>query len=385
MSFLFRGVDFPTAAELIPRRSDRRSHRSVSAGDAMRHSAVWAALRLRADLVSSCPVDAFREVGGITVEIPKPMVLVDPGGSKVGMAEWLYSTQVDLDRFGNCYGLITARDGLGFPARIELLDAEGVTVKTKGGQIVEFRHASKTYDPSVIWHEKQYTVAGVPLGLSPIAHAAMAVNTYLSAAEFAATWFDGGAVPSSHLKNTAKVLTTEQADSIKSRFKASVSNGDVFVTGQDWDYQMLGAKASEAAFLEAQSATGPDIARWMGVPARAIDAAVSGQSVTYENLTDANLDLLIMNMGPVVARRQAALSTLLPKPRFVRLNVDAVLLRMDPTRRAEMNKILLESRQRVPSEVREKDDLPPFTPEQLAEMTAVYGPPKSTPTKEPAA
>lgn len=372
MSVLFRSLGMPTAAELLGQRTAlRRSHRSVPAAEAMRSSAVWASLRLRADLISTSPVDAYREVSGRALEVPKPPVLVNPGGTTVDMAEWLYSTQVDLDRFGNSMGLITARDGLGFPARIDLLETEGVTVRAKGSQILEFRSGGKSYDPSQIWHEKQYTVAGLPVGLSPIAYAALTIGTYLSAQEFAADWFDGGAVPSAHLKNSAKVLDTDEATGVKDRFNASVRTGDVFVTGNDWEYEMLGGKASESAFLETMGVTGPDICRFFGVPADMIDFASKGQSVTYANITQRNLQLLIINLGPAITRRELALSKLLPKPRFVKLNTDAVVLRMDPRARAEMNEVLLRSKQRAPSEVRDKDDLPPFTPEQIAEINAL--------------
>ena len=373
MSLLFRGFSSITAADLITRRSERRSHRQVNASEAMRSSAVWAALRLRADLISSSPVDCYRKVDSRAVSVPTPPVLVNPGGSKVGIKEWVYSTQVDLDRFGNCFGLITARDGMGFPARIDLLPGETMTVRTKDGQITEFCSGSKSFTPDQIWHEKQYTVAGVPVGLSPMAHAALTLATYLSAQEFAADWFSGGAVPSSHLKNTAKVLNGDEAQKVKDRFNQSVRSGDVFVTGNDWDYQMLGSKASESAFLETTQASIPDIARFFSVPADTIDGAVSGQSVTYANITQRNLQLLIMHLGPTVGRRETALSTLLPVPRFVKLNTDAVVLRMDPKSRADMNAVLLSSKQRTPSEVREKDDLPPFTPEQIAEIQALAG------------
>lgn len=362
---------------IAERRNGRTSvHRPVSAVDAMQSSAVWAALRLRADIVSSSPVDVYREVQGRAVEMVKPPVLVDPGGSKVGMKEWLYSTQIDLDRFGNDFGLITARDGLGYPARIDLQDAESTTVKTVGGQIVKFKFGQKEYDPEQVWHEKQYTIAGLPVGLSPLAFAAMTLRSYLSAQEFAAQWFGGGAVPSAHLKNTAKTLEPTQAETVKARFQTSVQTGDVFVTGSDWDYEMLGGKASESAFLEAMAASVPDICRFFGVPADVIDGAVSGQSVTYANITQRNLQLLIMNLGPAVARREDALTKLLPRPRFVKLNTDAVVLRMDARARAEMNALLLSSKQRTASEVREKDDLPPYTPEQIAEIQALSGPAK---------
>lgn len=374
MSLLFSRA-FPTASELILRRSGSlKSPRHVTSNEALSLSVVWASVRLRADLVSTSPVDVYRDVDGRRANVPSPAVLVNPGGAKVDIVEWLYSTQSDLDRFGNTFGLITSRDGLGFPARIDLFSADEVTVLTKDGQITGFRVGGRVYDPADIWHEKQYTVAGCPVGLSPLAHAALTMSTGISAREFAAAWFSGSGVPASHLKNTTQTLDPTEAEKVKARFETSVGTGDVFVTGSDWEYKVLGATASDSSFIEAIGATDQDLTRFLGVPGDMVDVNSQTGSITYANITQRNLQLLIMNLGPAVTRRERALSTLMQRPRYVKLNTDAVVLRMDPMSRAELNATLLESHQRAPSEVREKDDLPPFTPEQIAEIQALAKP-----------
>src|SRR5690349_16266678 len=125
------------AQDLIPMRQSARSVGTVTVttDSAMRHSAVWACLRLRADLVSTMPVDVFRRVGGIQVEMPKSPVLVNPGGARVDMCEWMYSSQVDLDRAGNTFGIITERNAAGLPNRIDLQPISECSVVIKGGEI----------------------------------------------------------------------------------------------------------------------------------------------------------------------------------------------------------------------------------------------------------
>lgn len=374
MSVLFSRGGFLTPSELIPRRWGKPGARSVSTQQAMRHSVVWACLRLRADLISTSPVDVYRTVQGRAVSVPKPPVLVSPAGSKVDITEWLYSSQVDLDRFGNTFGIITARDGMGLPARIDLQPAESMSVITKNGEVTGYRQGGDVFAPTDVWHEKQFTVAGLNVGLSPLAAAALSLSTGLSAQEFAAEWFDGSAVPVAHLKNTHQTLDGAEAEKVKDRYNRSVRNGEVFVTGSDWEYEMMGAKASESGFLEAVNASSGDMCRFLGVPGDMVDVNEKTGSITYASITQRNLQLLIMNLGPAVTRRERALSRLLPQPRYVKLNTDAVVLRMDPGQRAELNKVLIDSHQRAPSEVREKDDLPPFTPEQIAEIQALAKP-----------
>ncbi|MGC9538510.1 phage portal protein [Streptomyces sp. UG1] len=371
---LFRRRDYPgqTADQLIPPRPQQPAGSAVVTNEtALRHSAVWACLRLRANLISTMPVDVYRKVGGIQVEVPKPPVLVTPGGGEVEMPEWMYSSQFDLDRAGNAVGLITARDGLGLPARIELQPTSEVTVRMRKGKLT-YKIAGTVYEPHEVWHEKQYTVSGLHVGLSPVAYAAWSIGEYLSIQQFALDWFSNGAVPSAHLKNTAKTITPDKADEAKQRFKAAVANRDLFVTGLDWDYNMIQAEQAGADWIAAKNFGIGDIARFFDCPSDLIDAAVSGSSITYANMTQRNLQFLVMSLGPAVKRREDALSRLTSRPRFVKLNTDA-LLRMDPHTRAQVIKTRIDSRTLAPSEARALDDLPPFTDAQLAEFDRLFG------------
>ncbi|MDX3047564.1 phage portal protein [Streptomyces scabiei] len=377
-----RDANITSAEDLLALAREGRTSRKnvhVTNDSALRHSAVWACLRLRADLMSSFPIDVYRKVNGIQVEVPKPPVLINPGGSEVGVKEWIYSTEFDLDRGGNCFGIITERtgvigpDGRGLPGRIDLVELGDVTVRGNGSQIKKFRIGTKEYDPWDVWHEKQYTVAGVPLGLSPVAYAAWTIEESLTAQQFARDWFAGGATPSGTLKNTAKTIDRKQAREVKDGFRAAVSNGDLFVHGMDWEYKPVQAVASQSAFIEARQYGLGDIARFFGCPGDLIDAAVSGSSVTYANISQRNLQFLIMNLGPAVGRREDAFSRkLVSGPRFVKLNTDA-LLRMDPEARARTIGARINSRTLAPSEARALDNLPPFTEDQLAEFDRLFG------------
>lgn len=388
MSLLFKRAGGLTASDLLAERgAARRGFGRISRDKAMRNSAVWACLRLRADLISSMPVDVYRRADGVQLEVTKPPVFVRPGGADgILWNEWVYSSEVDLDSLGNTTGVILEKDANGLPVVIELADMDTVSFIGRGGRIEKVRIGSTEYNPQNIWHEKQYTRAGCPVGLSPIAYGAAVLNTHLSAQEFALDWFGNSSVPGGHLKNTAKTLNKAEAAKVKENFKATVQAGDIWVSGMDWEYSMLSAKASESAFLETMGATIPDICRFLGVPADMIDAESGGKSITYANITQRNLQLLVMNLGPAVQRREQAWSWgLLPRPRYAKLNTDAVL-RMDVKSRYEAYKVAIDSRIRVPSEIRALEDLPPLTPEQLAEFSifSKAPTPNATPTPQEA-
>lgn len=366
------------AQDLIPARSSSSVGAVLVTSDtAMRHSAVWACLRLRADLVSTMPVDVYRRVNDIQIEMPKPPVLVNPGGERVDICEWMYSSQVDLDRGGNAFGLITERNAANLPQRIDLQPLNECSVIVKNG-VISYRIAGKVYSAEKVWHERQFTISGFPLGLSPVAYAAWSIGQYQSAQEFALNWFGTGAVPKGHLKNTQlQTIEAGAAGVIKDRFKASVQGNDVFVSGSDWEYKPYQAEAVGAEWLEAQKFGIGDIARFFGAPGDLIDAAVASGNITYANITQRNLQFLIMHLGPAIYRRENALSRLLPQPRYVKLNTSA-LLRMDDLTRAQVIQAQINSRTLAPSEARELDNRPPFTAEQLAEFEKFW--PAKTPT-----
>ncbi|SCL43173.1 phage portal protein, HK97 family [Micromonospora pallida] len=384
MSLWRRAASITSPQDLIgERRAARTNTTAVTNDSAMRHSAVWACLRLRADLLSTMPVDVYRRVQGVQVEVPKPPVLVNPGGERVDIQEWLYSSQVDLDRAGNCFGLVTERTALGLPARIDLVALSDVVVRAKGSTITEIRIAGTPYTGdrlADVWHEKQFTVAGLPLGLSPVAYAALSLQESASAQRFAVDWFGGSAIPMAELVNTAKTINKTEAQIAKDHYRAAVTSGDLFVHGKDWEYKPIQTVANDTQFLESRQFGLTDISRFFGCPADLIDAAVSTGSITYATITQRNLQFLIMNLGPAVTRRETALGRLVPGTRYVKLNRSA-LLAMDPQARAETIKTRLDSRQLTPSEGRALDDRPPLTDADLAEFAAVYGAPRTQPTE----
>jgi HK97 family phage portal protein len=365
---------------MIPRRTTRAGFGGfVTEKTAMEQSAVWAAIRLRADLVSTMPVDVYRYASindGPPMQIeaaPTPFV------ASPGFMEFLYSTQVELDRTGNAIGIIRQVNGAGLPVVIDLQASSACDVIIRDNQIFKYRISGVEYDPSEIWHEKQFTAPGLHVGMSPVAYAAFTLGQFRTVQEFATTWFQSGNGPRASLKNTEKKLSGKESTLIKEAWRASQTAGEPFVHGADWEYSLIQADQASADWIEAQKLTLPEIARFFGVPADLIDAAVQGgPSITYANITQRNLQFLIMHLGPAIIRRENAISAgMLPRPRFIKLNSDA-LLRMDPMTRAQTILMQIQSRVLAPSEARSLDNRQPYTPEQIAEFDELGLNPRAT-------
>jgi HK97 family phage portal protein len=351
----------------------------VTQDTALRHSAVWAALRLRANLISTMPLDVYRVVNGVQVQLPTPLFLDTPSGPDSHMHDWLWATQFDLDRYGLTAGIITERDGGGLVRRIDLVSAADVTLRGSGWDVTEVQVGREKYTPEQVYLEYQYRPAGFLVPLCPIAYAAWSIGGYLSAQQFGLDYFGNGAFPSGVLRNAEKQVNDPVAVAeIKARFKAATSNRDVFVTGRDWEWTAADAPKAAEAFLEEKRAGVVEVARFLDTPADMIDGAVSGQSVTYANMSQRNVQLLVTSLGPAITRRERRLSRLLARPRFVKLNTDAIL-RMDPETRAKVLNEGIAARRIAPSEARALDNREPFTEEQYAEFDRLWGDPNRKP------
>lgn len=379
------------AEDLIPGRlgGGARTAGTVTVTDerAMRHSVVWACLKLRSGLISTFPIDQYRDVLGIQTEYgPKPAILTDPGGTRLDMVDFMAATQLDIERSGNAVGLIVERNGArsryhpkGLPARIELQQASACAFVQRSGQPDRWRIGKEWYDPQDVYHERGNIVAGLPVGLPTVLYAALTIGEAQSMQEFGLSWFSGGGIPKAQMRNTAKKLSPDDIVKAKQWYRDVVNNGDLLVTGNDWEYQMIQAQNAGTEFIDGRNLTDAAVCRFFDTPGDLVDVGAKGSSITYANITQRLLEHLILRLGPATIRREKELTKLLPTPRYVKLNTDA-LLRMDPETRQRVLASRIDSRLLTNSEARALDNNPPLTAADKAEFIEIYGPPKAKAT-----
>lgn len=357
---------------LIPQRTNgrRNAGQTVTPERAMTIGVVWDCVRLRADIISTLPLQQFRASGETALRMPLAKFFTSPGGDKVSLEEWLYSGQVALDLRGNNFGRIVQRDGLGYPLQIELLHPDYVRgrIDRKTGKFT-YLVEGRPVDPFDIWHEKAFTYPGAKFGLSPIEYAAATMGINLAAQEFGAGWFADGGHPSAIL-STDKPIDETAAKTIKKRFLAATQgNREPFVAGLGLSYTPLSVSANESQFLETINASGQDICRFFGMPPEMVGLD-SGSSMTYSNVEQRGLDLKAYRIGPSVVRRERQMSReLLPNPQTVRFKTDE-LLRTDLLTRYKAYALGVVGGWLDDDEIRADDNKPPLTDQQRARIAA---------------
>ena len=354
---------------------------------ALRQSVIWASMSLRAATESLMPANVYRNTGGVAVEVNKTRFFRAPSSFAEGhddtFADWMYAGRMALDGHGNNFGEVVERDTFGFPVRIQLVPPEDVRCRISRYRIVEYQFGHTVMNPRNVWHERQNLIPGVPVGLSPFAYAALTIQTGQAAREFASEWFGNKAVPAAHLKNTERAIPDDTAAAkIKARFQETVTAGDVFVTGKDWTYSPLQAKAAESGLLDAMNWNALELVRFFNVMPEMVSVGVeSGASITYANITQANLQFLVRHMARSIKGREDALTAITPSPQFVKLTREAFLA-MDPLTRAELIETKVRSRTLTPDEGRRIDDGMPLSESDYAQFDRLFGNPnKQTPQK----
>lgn len=359
-------ADRPTdsLAELLRRREmvvDTGVH--VDGDTAARHGAVFACRDLIGRLVSTLPVHEFDRVGGVQRQLATPPVLVKPDG-ELDVANWLYQDIDSLLMRGNAFGLIQRYDARGWPAQIVSLHPDSVGWSRKGRYgPVDFTLEGKPigkWPAGDLWHMPAYTLAGCPVGVSPITYAALTIGVGLAAQRFGGTWFRDGMVPAALLTNEAEV-PTGLAELVKDMWRdATMGNREPVVLGDGWEYKPISVSPEESQFLDTVQANKADVAMFFGVDPEVIGATrAGGSSVVYQNVGQANTHLLVRTINAWIVRFERALTDIRPRPRYVKLNPNA-LLRVDPKTQAEISDIELKNGTRNQDEVRELHELPPI-------------------------
>jgi HK97 family phage portal protein len=325
----------------------------------LRKVAVWGAANLIAGVCSSLPLDAFTGDGANKRAITLPVFFTDPDGTGQGLDDWIYQLVMSWLLRGNSVGHVLATDSMGRPSQILLQHPDKVSLWERPDG-PEWAFSGKTVSSDAVWHKRAFPIPGARLGLSPIALHSITIGQGLAAAAYGIRWFIDGAHPSSILQNVDKAeLTQAEASSVKAKFMAALRGTREPVTiGKGWTYTPIGVAANESQFLDTQGYTAAESARIFGPGVPEILGYETGGSMTYANIEQRSIDLLKYSLDRWLRKIEAALSALLPAPRYVKFNRSA-LLATDTLTRWKVHEIALRTKAEVVNEVREIEDMSP--------------------------
>ena len=371
MSILFRGerrsINFPNAADLVRMGRDRSGSGNTAAGvnvtpdSAQRHSAVWACQSAIAEAVQQLPLQEVRTSGDITRRLAPPPVFYEPAPG-MSWETWIWQQTWTLAGRGRAYGYVTGITSTGVPTGIVPVDPDCVSWRwnrrTSSWDVLLEREPVQLWPLGPLWHCPLYATPSNPEGMSPIAMHAESIGVGLAAQKFGGQFFGDGAHPTM----VASVETDPGeagAKALKQKLlEAMQGNREPVVVPQSIKLEKWQVSPDEAQFLETMRYSGEDVARIFGVPPSKIGLAVSGQNVTYSNVSDANTEWRTSGLSRYVVALEAGLSRLVPNGsrRVLRFNFDE-FLRPDPEKRYSIYKLA--------SEIGDIAGTPPILPNEM--------------------
>lgn len=336
----FRHADptFGQGNSLIPKNSEypggwAGTHAGVVINErrALQQIAVWSCVSLISDTLAQLPIAAFVGDGPTRKRVSKDPAIISEPTPGVPWTEWLGGELAsDLLR-GNAYGWITERDGRGFASQIHALHPDEVAPRLDrytGGINYKVSGQTKLIDPFDILHVKGFTLPGIYNsleGLSPVGYAAQTIGTALAAEEFGARFFGDGAHPSSVLESE-QAIDENTAKEMAARWKKSHGqrHREPAVLGGGLKWKPISLSPNESQFLETIDAKKVDICGFYRVPPHMV--GIVDRSTSWgTGIEEQMLGFITFTLGIWIARWEAALSALLPRPQYVKFNLAGLL------------------------------------------------------------
>lgn len=330
------------------------SGEQVSEDTAIQVAAVMSCVGLLADSVASLPLRAIRYIGERHETLPTPSLFTDPAPT-VTQYELIHQIVSSLALWGNAYLYIDMSGST--PIGLTPLHPNNVDVSSPDMSGRVYTVAGAPVDPERMLHIRWWTPPQALKGLSPIAEQKTTIGLAMAMERHLAQFYGEGATPSSVLE-TERDLTVDQArvlqktwfDSHNRHRKPAVLTG-----GMKWKPVTTSAADLELnATRELQIA---QIARIFRIPTYMIGA--KGDSQTYQNAEMAGMTFVTYTLMPWIRRIEDALSTLLPRPRYVRFDTNA-FLRADAKTRYQVHQIGIASGIITPNEARAAENLEPY-------------------------
>lgn len=252
---------------------------SVTEESALQISAVWAAVQLKASVLSSLSLHFYEMTDDGRMEIIEHP-LAELFSSKVNRyqtrVEFFETLGLNLYLSGNFYGKIDRTGGvitsimpmMSAQMEVELLPDNSVVYTYTDGINVN------AYAAETVWHVK--LMGNGVKGLSPMMYAKNAISTAILAEEWAGNTVGNAGKPSGVLSYD-KMLTKEQRLQLKEKFSdlQEGSQETLMVLEAGMKYDKVSMSPQEVELLESRRFQIEDIARFFNVPSVMINDTAS--------------------------------------------------------------------------------------------------------------
>ena len=336
---------------------------SFDTDKALTLTAVWCAIRLLSESVSSLPISVYtkRNNGDKLEDTKSPiykLIKYKPNyyQNKITFFEFI---MLSICTDGNGYAQIV-RNNSGTPVQLLCIDPEKVTVVVNNNELFYQVNDGRVLDSADMLHIKTITDDGVT-GLSPIDQCAKALKWSESLEEFGSTFFSNGAKPSSILQ-TDRALSDTALQRLKTSFNNNYGNlknsNSTIVLEEGLSFKPISISPEQAQFLSSRQFSIEEVARIFNVPPHLLkDLSKS----SFNNIEMQSQEFVTYTLMPYITRIEEEMNLKLFRTNelgktFVEFNVNG-LLRGDVKSRTEAYKTAITNGYMSINEVRQKENM----------------------------
>lgn len=333
---------------------------AVTNENAFKVNAIFSAVSLISDTISTLPVDAYiRRNGARFPYRPKPLWVSNPDLDTTAPAFWgaiIVSMLLDGNAFVRIF-----RDGSGDIVNLTVLNPTSVKITRNGIGRVMYVHEGEAValSPDDLLHIPDVVRPGELRGVSRVDALkenfglAMALETY------AAKFFGSGSSTSGVLEYPGP-LTPEQAKNLADGFDArhrglARSNRTAVISGGA-KYNPTTVPNDQAQFLDSRRLAVEDVARAFNVPTNLLGLP---NATSYASIEQQNIAFVVHTLRPIIGKIEQAFTRLLPDQVFLRFSVDG-LLRGDFASRMQGYSIASQQGFYTINDIRKFEDMTPI-------------------------
>jgi HK97 family phage portal protein len=146
-----------------------------------------------------------------------------------------------------------------------------------------------TYSPADIFHVSFGNRSGEVLGRGVLYQYGEALGGIVAAEQHAGKYFAGGALPPAVLQSPT-VLTQDQADDLKTRWREMTSSREPVVLPSGYVLTPVVSNAEQAQLVESRTFNAEQAAMILGIPSYKL--GLPGATMTYQNVETADIDFI---------------------------------------------------------------------------------------------
>lgn len=331
---------------------------------ALTMAACWSCVDVLATAISTTPVDVVRYVGKSRQEVTPTPTLIAAPSAVIDQDVWLYQLIESMCTDGNAFGIVYAADAMGRPTRVEIVAPSTVTERKVVDGVPQAKvngDIHRLFPFGDLFHVPgKMTRAGSVFGENVLDKAQATIGAALAAREYSTRTFGDGGVPVGRWKSDTQ-LDAGQAEQVKAVLRRVTSGSrEPIVTGTGLEWESLSIDMEQTQFLDVMKFAIEEACRFFRVPPAMVYAATSGQSVTYANVSQADLGFLKWSVDGYMVRVERKLTGLIGAQQFVKFNRNA-FLRADAETRSQIVDRRLRNKTMTINEARALEDEPPFS------------------------